>query len=728
MNLQNENWIQADTACDAPYFRKTFDISEPSDATIAICGLGFYELYINGQKINQECFIPITSDYHPRDTSEFLYPLSGNFTHRTYYDVYDVTKYLRHERNVIAVSLGNGWYNQTGRFVEGHQSFGQPRLTFLFKMRGNENLTIISDQKTRWHASEVTYNNLFYGEKQDSRLSLPTWQSANYDDSRWSYATTAPPLETALCLSKCPGDKIIDQIIPQKIQVNEARTIYDVGRCLSGRIVLNGSIANGETVTIRHADQLTLDGNLDFSSCGTETQIQTTEYTGNDFPGIFYPKFSWQAFRYFEVIGNFDGIGDTPLLCEVIHSDVKQTSSFHCSNETLNWIYNAYIATQLSNLHCGVPSDTPHRERLGYTGDGQLLCRAAMLTLGMQSFYRKWIQDILDCQDRDTGRVQHTAPFQGGGGGPASWGAAIVEIPYQYYIHYQDNAMLKTCFEPMLHWFSYLESKSENDLVVNGESGGWCLGDWNAPYGTTIPAPFVNTYFYIKSLLTVAKIAKIIGFDQKSEQLQNAATRKKAALRRHYYDEVANSYCGGIQAADAFAIDIGLGNPEILTNLNEKYATVNEFDTGIFGTDILIRVLFKHGFAKTAYQLLTADGTATYENMRRGGGTTLWESFLGGTDSRNHPMYGAVTSYLFTNILGIKYCGNKDLLIQPDLTDCLDFAAGKITTIYGPIKVEYVKKEGRIKFCIRRPQSMKVTLRFAGKDYPITSEKEEIAL
>ena len=728
MNLQNENWIQADASCDAPYFRKTFDISKPADATLAICGLGFYELYINGQKVNQECFIPITSDYHPRNTSEFLYPLNGNFTHRTYYDVYDVTPYLRPENNVIAVSLGNGWYHQTDRVVEGHQDFGQPRLTFRLEMHGDENVTVISDQKTRWHSSDITYNNLFYGEKQDLRLALPAWQSTDFDDSKWADATMVAPLDTTLCISKCPGDKVIDRIIPQKIQINEQRTIYDVGHCLSGRIVLNGLIANGKTVTIRHADQLTTDGNLDFSSCGTETQIQTTEYTGNGSPGLFYPKFSWQAFRYFEVTGNLKGIGDTPILCEVIHANVKQTSSFRCSNETLNWIYNAYITTQLSNLHCGVPLDTPDRERLGYTGDGQLLCRSAMLMLDMQSFYQKWIQDILDCQDRDTGRIQHTAPFQGGGGGPASWGAAIVEIPYQYYIHYRDQNMLKTCFEPMLRWFSYLESKSKDDLVVSGEPGGWCLGDWNAPYGMTIPAPFVSTYFYIKSLLTVAEIAKIIGFTEKSGQLQNIATQKKAALRQHYYDESTNSYCGGVQAADAFAVDIGLGNPEMLINLNQKYAAVNEFDTGIFGTDILIRVLFGNGFAKTAYQLLTADGPATYENMRRGGGTTLWESFLGGTDSRNHPMYGSVTRYLFTNILGIKYCGEKDLLIQPDLVDDLDFATGKITTIYGPISVEYTKKDGHTRFYICRPQNMKVTLRFAGKDYPIEAQKEELVV
>ena len=34
----------------APYLRKTFVLDmEPKQAEISICGLGFYELYINGQ-------------------------------------------------------------------------------------------------------------------------------------------------------------------------------------------------------------------------------------------------------------------------------------------------------------------------------------------------------------------------------------------------------------------------------------------------------------------------------------------------------------------------------------------------------------------------------------------------------------------------------------------------------------------------------------------------------
>lgn len=91
-------------------------------------------------------------------------------------------------------------------------------------------------------------------------------------------------------------------------------------------------------------------------------------------------------------------------------------SDFTCSNKTLKWLYEAYVRTQLGNMQTGVPTDCPHRERLGYTGDGQITSEAAMLLLESKYFYEKWIYDLCDCQDINTGHIQHTAPFMGGGG------------------------------------------------------------------------------------------------------------------------------------------------------------------------------------------------------------------------------------------------------------------------------------------------------------------------
>lgn len=106
-------------------------------------------------------------------------------------------------------------------------------------------------------------------------------------------------------------------------------------------------------------------------------------------------------------------------------------SSFRCSDPVLNWLYDAYIRTQINNFHNGIPSDCPHRERLGYTGDGQLTSETAMLLLDSGKLYEKWYQDILDSQGADTGHIPHTAPFLGGGGGPGRLGLRDLCYPHE---------------------------------------------------------------------------------------------------------------------------------------------------------------------------------------------------------------------------------------------------------------------------------------------------------
>ena len=216
--------------------------------------------------------------------------------------------------------------------------------------------------------------------------------------------------------------------------------------------------------------------------------------------------FTWFAYRYIQVEGEAELLG-----ARVVHTYTDVTATFNCDNITLNWLFDAFINTQLSNMHGGIPSDCPHMERRGYTGDGQLVCHTGMSVLDSQAFYRKWIDDISDCQDVYTGHVQYTAPYIKSGGGPGGWGCAIVEVPYQYYLHYGDAEPMKRLYGQMLRYFDYLEAHSENNLVTSDKPGEWCLGDWCAPGVVALPAAFVNYYFYVKSLMRTVEIAKLIG-------------------------------------------------------------------------------------------------------------------------------------------------------------------------------------------------------------------------
>ena len=165
---------------------------------------------------------------------------------------------------------------------------------------------------------------------------------------------------------------------------------------------------------------------------------QWFEATVGDTPTEIKNVFSWYAFRYIKVEGDAE-------LVSVLrtHTNTPVTSSFESSDKTLNWIYDAYLNTQRSNMHHGMPSDCPHFERRGYTGDGQLTCRSAMHLIDMHAFYTKWMEDISDCQDRLTGHIQYTAPYTHSGGGPGGWGSAIVVLPYEMWKHYGDDKNLE---------------------------------------------------------------------------------------------------------------------------------------------------------------------------------------------------------------------------------------------------------------------------------------------
>ena len=328
----------------------------------------------------------------------------------------------------------------------------------------------------------------------------------------------------------------------------------------------------------------------------------------------------------------------------VVHTDIKPIVKFKSSNETLQWIFDAYMRTQMQNIHCCVPSDCPHRERLGYTGDGQLTVNSVMTCFDAEGLYRKWLQDIADCQDIYSGHVQHTAPFYGGGGGPGGWGGAMVIVPYAFYKHYGDKEIIEKYYPNMLMYFDYLEEHSENGLVVREEVGGWCLGDWCSPEDRNlIPEPFVNTYFYLKTLSMAIEISEVLG--KPAKELKTRYEKVKKAFLDKYYDKKTGTFCGSAEACDAYGYDLGFGNEKTLKAIVDKYTKLGEFDTGIFGTDILIRTLCENGHKDLAFNLLTSEKENTFYNMKKQGATTLWENW-NGAYSHSHPMFGAVVEYI----------------------------------------------------------------------------------
>lgn len=669
-------WIE-NPSSEAPIFFRRFDADAGEKAEIIICGLGFFKLYINGRKVSDDLLVPNASNYHFRDLTKFEYPLNDKLGFRIYCMKYDISAYLKGGENTLAVIIGNGYYNQYARDCEGLIVYGTPKLCYVIK---KESGNILCGKDTLTSKGFITSNNLYFGEKHDYSL-IP-------EEKDFAESNVIPAPESEYCIQTAPADRVIRSLKPVLISEENGIRLYDAGENTAGYAVFKCA-EKGKKIKVNYAEVLS--GPYRNWGMQFDEGYQQDEFITDGTNREYIPHFTWHGFRYFKVEGA------EPERVDVVHSDCPVSSSFECDNKVLNWLYDAYIRTQLANMHCGVPSDCPHRERLGYTGDGQLCCETGMMLLDSRDFYRKWIDDIGDCQCRENGHVQHTAPLMGGGGGPCGWGGAIVEVPYKYYKAFGDKSVLEEFFPKMLKYFDYLEDHSENGLVYREEVGGWCLGDWLPPTPIAIPEAYVNTCLYVKFMMQVQEIAGIIGRESEAEFLGERIERVKKAIMVAYFSPQQRAFVGDIQGASCLAMQIGLGNDGVKDNIINKYKKLGMFDTGIICTEALTGWLFSIGEAQLAFELLSSEKEVSFDHMAQNGATTLWENW-DGSDSQNHPMFGAVTKYLFIYLLGISQphggAGYGKVIISPKFVKGISRIKGHITTCKGKISVEYVINDG----------------------------------
>ncbi len=680
--LEKAKWIACDEGYAAPFVVKRFTAQTTQTAKISVFGLGYYELFVNGERISEDFFKPALSDYAKRDCTQFAYPTSDETTQRVYYNEYDVP--VREGENTIVVLLGNGFFRQARRVCEGKTVFGD-KLLLAYAVELKEKI-VYTDGTEQCCDSFIVENNVFFGETHD----YADWKERCFDGKNLRNVAPVTIVEPTGTLTKqlCPNERIERRVLPKKLFSENGKTVYDVGENITGFVSLRPL---SQTVIVRHAEAS--DGEkLNYFSSG-ENQIQKAEYR-NAVGRTVHPWFHWSGFRYFEIEGEADEIA-----VDIVHTPVEPRLKFRTGNETLNWLFEAYCRTQKSGFHGGITMDCPHRERLGYTGDGQLVAESAMLSLDCQSIFEKWMQDIADCQDINSGHIQHTAPFMGGGGGPGGWGSAIVLVPYAHYRLFGDKEILRKYFPNMRAWLSCMQSFCEDGLVVREREGGWCLGDWCTPQKVEIPEPLVNTFYYVRCMEIVSKIAEIL--DERTDY-SACIQASKTAIERAYYNETSGEYCDNTQGANVFALLLGLGDARTKEKTLDKYRKTKQFDTGIFGTDLLCEWLVREGEIQLLFDLLTGEEFPSFGYMKKNGATTLWEGWRD-EGSLSHPMMGGCVKQLVYGILGVKAdIGFRTVDLQPKYIEGIGFVEAELTLPTGTLCVRYEYADGRVKQSITR--------------------------
>ncbi len=710
--FKNARWVGESDCKSNEFFvlRGRFNIADAVKVKLFALGLGFFKCYINGACINPDTFLPLSSDFEAT-----VDPVDEVLTgHRIYVPEFDITPFVKNGENVIALHFGGGWYCHRNR------TFGLPKAIYCISAE-TENGTsdFISDENCKIKNSYINDYCFVKNEQQDFSL-YEEYFNNDFDDSLWQNVDLVDNVLTEYCQTDCPLDTLIEELPVKKIGKGENGIVYDCGENTTGYPVIKFNAPKGEKIEILFSEEILPDGKIDMSH--NHGQSFTIISDGKD--RIAEPQFTWFGFRCFEIIG------DAEVSCvKVIYSDVKVNSEFECSNETLNWTYKTFIHTMLCNMHTGHPSDCPHLERRGYTGDGQLTCNAVFTTMDAKAFYEKWLQDIADGQDTLSGHIQYTAPYIRSGGGPGGWGSAIVEVPYQLYKHFGEKDVLSKYYNAMRRYIDYLESHSEFGLVTSDKKGEWCLGDWCGPnviypdkditahnQQMVIPAAYVNTYFMVKSLEKMCEIATVIDKTEDIEEYKEKIFLRKNAIRAAYFNAFDDNFVMNVQGGNVFGYDIGLGNENTYKNIVRYYEKTGCFDTGIFATDILIRILFENGNGDLAVKLLTNDGAQGFEHWRKNGATTFheyWDSNR--SRSHNHPMFGAPIAYFFEYLLGIKQketsVGYKSLIIEPQCVTMFQRMKGSIEIPAGKVSVSYVNIDDSTVFEITIPEGVKAVFK-----------------
>src|SRR4029450_8269223 len=94
----------------------------------------------------------------------------------------------------------------------------------------------------------------------------------------------------------------------------------------------------------------------------------------------------------------------------VVHSDLRRTGSFECSDALLTHLHRNIVWGLRGNV-LDVPTDCPQRdERLGWTGDLAVFAPTAAYLFDVEDFLRDWLVDLAVEQQAADGMVAFVVP------------------------------------------------------------------------------------------------------------------------------------------------------------------------------------------------------------------------------------------------------------------------------------------------------------------------------
>lgn len=700
----------------AHLLRTTFELDAAATVgRIYATAHGLYELFLDGARVGDLELTP------------------GFTSYRTHLEVqtFDVTTDLTAGAHVLEAVLSDGWYRGQVGFTREHDAYGRETALLVqleAQLQDGSTVTVGTDHSWTTAPSAITAADLIEGQRVDHRIVPGPWVPVRSVDADLGRLTSSP----------APPTRRIEEVVPASIStLDDGSHVVDLGQNINGWLRLRDLGPGGTTVRLTHAERLRPDGSVDLEHLEpfdfltreplSAGQVDEVVAAGTE-AEAFEPRHTTHGFQFAQI----DGLPRAPrpedVRGVVVHTDLRRTGWFSCSDERINALHEAAVWSFRGNA-CEIPTDCPQRERAGWTGDWQLFAPTAAFLYDVAGFSARWLRDLGADQWPD-GRVTNFVPDPAGPAahdhpvarfmtGSAGWGDAAVLVPWDMWIAYGDRRFLERHYDAARRWVEFAERAAldgrhgtrrtarpepaahERHLWDSGfHWGEWCEpgGNPEALFTLELDVADVATAFLHRSASTMRDIAEVLGRDADQRRWATLAADVLDAWRTEFIDP-DGSLRPDSQANHVRALAFGLVPPELRDQTADRLvelirAADTHLGTGFLATPFLLPVLADTGHTDVAFELLLQDTPPSWLAMIDAGATTIWENWegidAGGSGSMNHYSKGAVVSFLHRYVAGIRpdptAPGYRRFRIEPVPGGGITSATARLDAPPGPIE------------------------------------------
>lgn len=682
----NKNFVSATTeystfehAVASPYLRRSFTLAKkPEKAEIKVCGLGFYRFFVNGKDI----------------TRGHLSPYISNPDHICYYDTYNIEEYLTDGENVIGFRLGNGMQNCFGGGVWDFDkaSFRDvPKLAFELSVScGGDVIHFDATEGVVTHPSGILRDDLRLGEIYDASKEIVGWSEPDFDASAWTPAIPAKSPEGEMIASRVEPIVVTAESGPVSITPEDDGFLYDFGTNSAGvwRLKIRGE--KGQEIILQHGEFLYKGKfyslNLSFEGRGFEfyNENQTVKFICSGGDDEYVPSFTYFGYRYVLVKGITEKQATEGLLTRLTMStNLRSIGGFSCSDERINTLWRMVDNANRSNYY-HFPTDCPHREKNGWTGDASLSADQMALQYDTSLSWRQWLENIRAAQTEE-GVIPGIVPTGGWGfawGNGPTWDSVLFNLPYMLYKYRGETEAVRESRSAMIKYLRYVMSRrSECGTIAIG------LGDWvpvnKESHDYDAPLALTDSVMVMDMAAKAAEMLRAIDDGEGGEYAESIYREMRETVRRELVDPDTMLVRGDCQSSQAIALYYGVFNDDekhrafehLIRQIHSKEDT---FDCGFIGMHCIFHVLSEFGEDALAFSMITHDGFPSYTDLIKEGQTAMCEHFriYDGPygESLNHHFLGDISRWFMTRLAGLNIVDASTVRLTPST------AGGAITS------------------------------------------------